>query len=179
MSAFAQEDLRAFVALLVEKGIIGPAQQERAYSFVEFLGNAGRVTEEAPEGPLNADKVKVEVSQLIQHGNRTYSEGDEIRGLILTVVNTSNEIIQLEGRRRCVLSYKIYDGDELVYDSGAHAPCTGGEKITYQMEPSESRILEMVHTKEAHELKPGTYRAVLEYPGYGSGEREFTVEAKQ
>lgn len=173
--AYASEDLREFVALLIVKGVIAPSQADRAYSFVDIIAGASKETDEE-EGVLNADKVSIAASQLIQFGNREYAQGEDIRGMVLNVTNTTDEVISLEGRRRCILSYKIYKGDEMLFDSAQHEPCTGTERVTYQMEGKQTRILEMIHKADALALDAGSYKVVLEYPGYGVGEREFTVK---
>jgi len=158
--------LAELVEVFIAEGIIPMSEAERARAAVNALLQGGE----------NAEHVDIQASQLIQYGTRTYKEGEEVRGLVLNVGNTSDHQITLTGRRKCVLSYKIMDNEKVLYDSAEHEPCTSGEAITYELGVGKTRILEVRHSPEAYTLSPGTYTILMEYPGYGSGSKEVTIE---
>lgn len=166
-----------FVDLLVTRGLIPEGLAPKARSLAALL------TRNAPaahpsQAPMNADKVKVSVSQLIEHGTLTYNRFEDIKGLLLLVQNTTNERITLEARRKCQVVYRVYDAEgALVYDGATSERCrTSTEQVTYDLEAGQTRMFQIVHAQSTHELPPGTYRFEIEYPGYGQGDLTVTVQ---
>ncbi len=165
----------AFIEMLIKKGIIPQNRAERARALADFL--LGTKKEDARA--MNAEHVAVDVSQYIAHANRVYKEGDPIEGLLLRVRNTSTSTIDLEGRRKCHMSYKILTEDRarVLYDSAASSTiCQSGERVHYYIEPGGHRTFPLTHAPDAYRLPRGTYIFELEYPEYGKGERTITVE---
>lgn len=172
-SADGGSRMTAFVEMLIEKGIIPSSEAVRARSLVAFLtGNSQKIP-----STLNAEHVAVEVSQYIAYANRTYKEGEPVEGLLLRVRNTSTSTIDLEGRRKCHVSYKIWTNDRtlMLYDSATTSACQSGERVRFYLDALGHRTFPITHTSDTYHLKPGSYIFELEYPEYGKGERTVTI----
>jgi len=172
---FELRAVESFVDVLIERGIIPASFADRARSVVKLLG-AGGTEENAPITPQNADKVKVSVSQFIEKSHLTFSKGEDVRGIVLLVKNSTTTDITLEAKRRCQVIYRIYQGDTLAYDSSTAENCKGNERVTYVLPGSQTRMFPVTHHMSTRQLESGAYRFVVEYPGYGSGERTVTIE---
>lgn len=177
--AYASGSL-SFVSLverLIEVGII-PEQKAQ-----EALAAAVRLEpyreQETTSEVMNAQKVDVVVSQLIEHSDLSYKENEPIKGLLLLVKNTTTDATVLEAKRGCQVVYQIYDeDDELVYDGAASERCQTDEKVTYLLEGNDTRMFSVSHDSALAPLPVGAYRFELEYPGYGSGEKTVTIVAE-
>jgi hypothetical protein len=164
------------VDMLIERGIIPAASAEKARELVAALGLIEE-QQELPTEVQNADLVTVFATQDIEYGTRTYSYGDDIKGLMLVVKNETEEAVMLDARRQCQVSYKIFNEENtLLYDSADEEICTAGERVTYLLPNGKARMLPVTHKDDTYRLEQGTYTFLLEYPGYGSGERTVTVE---
>ncbi len=186
---FVLETTHGFVQLLIDKGIIPEALAGKARelaSMIEALeGHAttspattnSATASSTPQGPLNADKVDVSVSQLIENGSLTYNHLEDVKGLLLLVKNTTDQDITLEAKRHCQVVYRIYDAnDKLVYDSSTSNQCQTNERVTYLLPAGETRMFGVDHPESVHALQPGVYRFELEYPGYGKGDLSVTIQ---
>ena len=166
----------SFVETLIDYGIIPEHMANKAR---EVLGLVERleVQEQSQEGPMNADKVSVRASQLINVGNLTFEYGEDVKGLLLLVKNESEADIDLEAKRGCQVIYRVYnaDGNEL-YDSSSESKCDTNEKVTYRLNAGQTRMFPVTHYDTSYRLEKGTYRVLIDYPGYGSGERTIVVE---
>lgn len=162
-----------FIDLLVKKGIISPENQAKANQLVALLARK----EGGIPTAINADKVSVAVSQLIEYGTGEYREGADVQGLLLVVTNNTDGKVDLEAVRKCQVTYRIYsDKNKLLYDySEVNPNCKGPEKVTYALEAHKSRMFEVRHKISEYPLSPGTYRFELQYPGYGKGTRIINV----
>jgi hypothetical protein len=165
--------ISGFVDTLIERGIIPENMATKARELAAVV----RVVDDVrmPDVP-DQEHLDVSVSQLIQYASRTYEEGEDVRGLVLLATNTHTEDVYPSARRGCQVVYRIYKDDVLEYDSATRNACATDEEVTYRLAPGQTRMFEVSHPALAHPLSSGTYRIVLEYPGYGSGEREITVE---
>jgi hypothetical protein len=115
--------------------------------------------------------------QLIEHANLEFAAGTDITGPLVIVKNMSASSTVLEAKRQCQVVYRIYDtADTLLYDSATTEVCTTDEQITYQLQGHGIRMFPIRHTATAYPLVVGTYRFVLEYPGYGEGSVMVTIE---
>lgn len=155
------EQVRSFVETLIERGIIPEAMAARARLVVGNMPQSTNVT--------------VTVQELIQHSPLKVQQGEAIRGIVLLAENTGESSETLQYKEGCGILYRIFAGEELVYDHGAHESCMNALQVRYVLEPTQSVMFEVVHTPERHELAPGTYRIDVEYPGYGGGEKYVTV----
>jgi len=166
-----------FVDMLVARGLIPEGIAPRARSLAALFTRSVPAAHPS-QAPMNADKVKVSVSQLIEHGMLTYNRFEDIRGLLLLVQNTTNDHVTLEARRKCQVVYRVYDVEgALVYDSATSERCrTSTEQVTYDLEAGQTRMFQISHAQSTHELPPGTYRFEIEYPGYGQGDLTVTVQ---
>lgn len=165
----------AFIETLIQKGVIPSSQVGRARSFVLFLLGVNRAPDDG-EG-VNVDKIVLEASQYIAHANLTFKEGEPIEGIILRIRNTTESTIELEGRRGCHVSYKIFTADrsQMLYDSATADACKTGERAHYFLPPLGHRTFPIIHSAETYRLAPGDYIFELNYPEYGSAERTVTV----
>lgn len=166
-----------FVDMLVTRGIIPESLAPKARAIASMLTRTP-ATPETSQAPMNADKVKVRVSQLIERGTRTFNRFEDIKGLLLLVQNTTNERITLEARRKCQVVYRVYDTEgSLVYDSATGERCRAStEHVTYSLEAGQTRMFQISHAQSTHELPPGMYRFEIDYPGYGQGDLTVTIE---
>lgn len=165
-----------FVELLIARNIISSEHAERARAFARMFSdtspNDGVGT---PRTMHDADKVRVSVSQLIQHANSEYVEGDDVEGLLLLVENTTDIEAVLEAKRKCQVVYRIFSDDALVYDSATSKRCMTDERVSYVLGAGKTRMFEVTHASTTHSLPAGSYRFELEYPGYGGGEKSVTI----
>lgn len=144
---------------------------------VTYVSTTDKNTDKSASAP---ELVTVNVSQLIAFSHLTFKEGDEVQGLLLTVTNESDTTQTFEARRKCQVTYKIFDqSNALVFDSASSTPvCTSGERVTYLMPPHVTRMFEIRHKDSAYHLKPGVYRFELDYPEYGRGDLTVTILKK-
>ena len=152
--AVTSNHVHSFVEHLIERGIIPGDMAARARALV--AGMTG-----------NAD-INVTVHELIQHSPLTVSRGDTIQGIVLLAENTGAAATTLRHKEGCGILYRIFSGEELIYDHSSHESCVSAPQVGYVLEPAQSVMFEVVHTPERHELAPGTYRFEVEYPGYGA-----------
>jgi len=165
--------LRGFVEMLIEKDIVPVHMAEKARELASFISSAEPVVN--PRAPY-ADAIEVSVSQLIEHSFRTYEQGDEIRGIILLAQNTGTQDVYPTAVRGCQITYRIFNGDELIYDSATRRSCGTDEMVSYRLAPGQTRMFEVRHKNIDYPLDKGSYRMDISYPGYGEGTRTFTVE---
>lgn len=175
--AFEGSGAKGLIEFLIAKNIIPADKAEQARMFAEKLDNVTTLEQHASSTPKFAT---VKVSQLIAFSHRTFNEGDEVQGLLLTVTNESDTTQTFEARRKCQVTYKIFDqSNALVFDSASSTPvCTSGERVTYLMPPHVTRMFEIRHKDSAYHLKPGVYRFELDYPEYGRGDLTVTILKK-
>lgn len=167
--------IQGFTNHLIDMGIIPQTLAEKARELA-YLVSKKPVISETPT-VLNADKVSVSVSQVITHANLEFAEGDDIKGILLVVRNTSDARVDLEAKRRCQVVYRIYDAEEhLVYESTTREVCKNAERVTYSLDSQQARMFQIVHHQTEYALKKGVYRFEVEYPGYGKGDRTVTVQ---
>ncbi len=179
-SSFASSDAEIagagdLVEYLIAQKIIPEPFAERARAFARLFslhdGSQG-VTEDRAS---DVDKVRVSTSQLIDHANLEYAVGDEVSGLLLLVENTTSIDAVLEAKRGCQVVYRIFSGEELLFDSANTDRCKTEERVSYVLGPGKTRMFEISHASTTQALAAGTYRFELEYPGYGSGEKIVTI----
>lgn len=164
--------LSGFVDLLIEKGIIAGDNIEKARSVVTVVENTER-----DDRAQNSGVLEVSVSQYIERGTLTFNKFEDIEGLLLVAKNTSDTDTTFEAKRGCQVTYKVYSvTDELVYDSSTKKDCATDEVVTYALGAGESRLFEITHKRTDFALQAGEYRFVIEYPGYGEGEKEVTIQ---
>jgi hypothetical protein len=159
--------------MLIEKDIVPAHMADKARELVSFISDAEPIVE--PRTPYK-DVVEVSVSQLIEHSFRKYDRGDEIRGIILLAENTSDQDIYPTAVRNCQITYQIFQGEAMLYDSASKRACEAQEMVSYRLGPGQSRMFEVRHTQLEYSLDRGEYRMRISYPGYGEGTRTFTVE---
>ncbi len=168
--------LPGFVDALITRGIVPPAAAGKARELARMITRSeqGATTH---KGALNADKVTVTVSKLIEQANLEYDARVDIKGPILIVKNISSEATTLEAKRRCQIVYRVYDTDDvMVYDSATTEACMTNEKVTYPLAAGQVRMFPILHQPSNYPLKAGTYRLELEYPGYGTDDLTITVK---
>lgn len=166
--------VRGFVEHLIERGIIPEPMAPKARELAAAVRTVDHVR--SASAPPYREYIDVGVSQLIEHASRTYEAGAVIDGLLVLATNEHTEDVYPTARRNCQITYRIYDGEELLYDSATGAACATDERVTYRLAPGQTRMFEVRHTPTARALSVGTYTFVLEYPGYGSGTLTVTVE---
>jgi hypothetical protein len=166
-----------FVDALIARGIIPEAAAGKARTLMRMVLQSEEQANPQPTGALNADKVRVTVSQLIEQSDLTFDARMDIKGPILLVKNTTKEKITLEAKRHCQVVYRIYDTkDVLLYDSATSKKCTTDEKVTYPLDAEQTRMFGIMHRTSDYALTSGSYRFHIEYPGYGEG--DLTVRIK-
>ncbi len=169
--------LGGFVEMLIERGIVTSAVAQKAREIVKLVERVEDAPTPTIPTHLNANKVEVSVSQLIEHANLNYKAGSDIRGLLLLVKNMSTSTIELETKRRCQVVYRIKDGGGTVlYNKDTSEQCSKNERVTYLLKGSDTRMFEVRHRQIDFPLAKGTYTFELEYPGYGGGSRTVIVE---
>ncbi len=170
--------LDGFVEHLIERGVIPQSLAPKARELAAFIGKAEDVQQDAVASQTpNADKVEVTVSQLIEQGTRTYAQGADVKGLLLLVKSKATSTVELAAKRKCQVVYRIYDeNDSLVYDSATSEQCKTTDRVTWVLGQGQTRMFQVSHPATVHPLAAGVYRFELEYPGYGKGELEVTVE---
>lgn len=177
--AYAFEDGSAtdFVTFLIARGLI-PA--DRSQQALTIAGKFDEVTVAEKQSASSTKPIGVQVSQLIQFSHLTFKEGADIQGPLLIVTNPDDVVRELTARRRCQVSYKIFDiNNTLLFDSATVGEwCTGKETVTYLLPPHGARMFEVTHKDSLYHLKPGKYRFELDYPEYGKGDLTVTVESK-
>ncbi len=175
--AFEGGSATSFVSFLISKGFIPANKAEQALTFAEKLDKVATLEPHASSTPK---LITVNVSQLLEFSHRTFTEGDEVQGLLLIVTNESDITQTLEARRQCQVTYKIFDeNDTLLFDSASSTPtCASGERVTYLLPARGSRMFEIRHPDSVYHLKPGAYRFELDYPEYGTGELTVTIVEK-
>lgn len=163
-----------FIDLLISKGIISEAKAVQARELAKLVEQA----DDAKTDPVSSSEdVEVSVSQYIEYGDLTYTAYENIKGLLLTVKNTSDTAKTLRAKRSCQVVYRIYDEkDVLLYDAADEKACQTTEQVTYVLEAGKTRIFPITHDTDKYSLKAGTYRFEIEYPEYGKGERMVTVK---
>lgn len=166
--------IQSFTELLIGKGIIPQGVADTARTYANMISRVDRAPAE-PTKALNADKVVVSVSQLIDQANLEFAPGKDIKGPLLMVKNTTAEGVTLEAKRHCQIVYRIYTDDSLMYDSVSTEKCSTNEQITYMLGAGKVRMFPIMHKATDYALASGTYRFELEYPGYGKGEVTVTV----
>jgi hypothetical protein len=167
--------LTGFVDELIEQGIIKQEKEGKARKIVALLSEIDESKSDDIE-VMNADKIEVTVSQLIENSHRTYEQSEDVTGLLLMVKNTTNEIIDLEAKRKCQVVYRIInDQDEVVYDKRDEEQCQTDEQVTYLLPANQTRMFKVEHEASAYELPAGEYTFEIEYPGYGGGEKDVTI----
>lgn len=168
--------IKSFVEFLIAKNIIPESRAPQARNFAEKFDRVAKPGQSAS----STKPIEVKVSQLLEFSQRTFKEGEEVQGLLFLVTNPDDTARQFEARRRCQVSYRIYDSSEaLLFDSASSTPaCQGTERVTYLMQPHQTRMFEVRHSDSAYHLEPGTYRFELNYPEYGKGDLEVTITAK-
>jgi hypothetical protein len=174
---YTLHSIQSFTELLIERGIVpgNVAPKAREYARMLSLSDSGDV--DTRKGALNANKVEVSVSQLIDNANLVFERGDDIKGPLLMVKNISAETVTLEAKRNCQIIYRLYtETDTLVYDSASSKVCKEATQITYALDAGKTRMFPVRHPKTEYALTRGTYRLEIEYPGYGKGERSITVQ---
>lgn len=175
-ATFQLYTLHGFVESLIERGIVPEHMAGKARELANAIQVIDDVHSEEAVVP-DHEHVRVSVSQLIEHASRTYRAGGTIDGLLLLATNEHTEDIYPSALRGCQVVYRIYDTDEtLLYDRSTATSCKTEEEVRYRLAPGQTRMFEVRHTSGLHPLAPGTYTFVLEYPGYGSGSLEVTVE---
>jgi len=174
---FQLHTVNSFVEGLIAQGIIPPAMADKARVVAGVFVRTEAASEvPTPVAGMGAEHVQVSASQYINYSDRTYAPGEDIEGLILLVENTSDETIELEAKRGCQITYRIYRGDELVFDRDATERCQTDERVQYLLEARTTRMFPVRYVLEEYgELQVGGYRMEIEYPGYGEGELTFTV----
>ena len=173
---FTLYTMHGFVEMLIERGIISPGLADKARSYANIFSRVDDVEEENVEhGKLNADKVSVSISQLIQFSKLEFAEGTDVEGLVLLVTNETDAQIMLEANRGCQVFYRIFDGDTMLYDSATQEKCQTQERVNYVLEGRKTRMFDVIHRASDYALPVGKYRVELEYPGYGEGERTITI----
>jgi hypothetical protein len=166
--------ISGFIDLLISKGIISEAKATQARELAKF---AEKIDEAKTDIAPSTDDVEVTVSQYIEYGDLTYSTFEDIKGLLLTVKNTSDTAKTLEAKRSCQVVYRIYDDkDVLLYDATDEKACQTTEQVTYVLEAGKTRIFPIIHNMDKYSLRTGLYRFEIEYPEYGKGERMITVK---
>jgi hypothetical protein len=164
--------LRGFVDMLIEKNIVPVDMAEKARELASFISSAESVVH--PRAPY-ADAIDVSASQLIEYSFRTYEQGDEVRGIILLAENTTQQDVYPTAVRGCQITYRIFNGDEIVYDSATKHSCATDEVVSYRLAPGQTRMFEVRHKNIDYPLDRGLYRMEISYPGYGKGTRTFEV----
>jgi hypothetical protein len=179
VATFHLVSMSGFVESLIAKDIISSDMSARARALVRMV-EAGTVQIHKVIHTRNADSVEVHVSRLIQYAGGDTTEGNDIEGLLLITKNTTSKPVELEAKRGCQVVYRIYstENDTLLYDSASEDRCVTKEKVTYYIEAGKVRMFEINHRNKDFPLTAGAYRFVLEYPGYGKGERIVNVAHK-
>ena len=172
---FQLHTVSSFVESLIERGIISEGMAEKARVVANMITQVETETV-AQDTALNAPYATVSVSQYIQYANHTYAQGEDVEGVILLIENTSEESRMFEAKRGCQITYTVYDGDTVVYDSASSEQCQTDERVEYSLGAGETRMFAVTHSNDVYHLDPGTYRFEVTYPGYGSGERTIVVE---
>ena len=123
---FQLHTFTSFVESLIERGIISEGMADKARNIAGIVTqiDSGAV---AQSTALNASYAVVSVSQYIQYANHTYTQGDDIEGVILLIENTSEESRMFEAKRGCQVVYALYDEVEMVYDSATTEQCQTDE----------------------------------------------------
>jgi len=164
--------LQNFVELLIERNIIPETMFDKARQLVAIIN----VIEPAEVTKPYANDITVSISQLIEHSFRRYAEGATIQGIILLAENTSTEDVFPTAVRNCQITYQIFEGDTMLYDSGTKRACREQELVSYRLGPGQTRMFEVRHTQLDYRLPRGEYRMHISYPGYGEGSKTFVVE---
>lgn len=170
--------LNGFTEMLIARNLVPASLAEKARELSNMVSRIDDAEDQAPVpvGAKNSDKVTVSVSQLIEHANLEFKVGENIEGLLLIVKNNTASTTELEAKRRCQVVYRIYSADDvLLYDSATGEKCVTDEKVTYLLNAQQTRMFPINHAASTFGLSSGTYRFVLEYPGYGKGERTVTI----
>lgn len=172
--------LGSFVEFLASRSIIPRDLVYVARDIVRMIEGIEHVSTPSAAAGKNEDAVTLKTSQLIEHANRTYAPHTDVQGLLLIVTNASTSNVVLEARRSCQVSYRIYDAaGTLRYDSANRPVCQSGETVTYILRAGATRMFPVTHRAQDYDLAPGTYRFVLDYPGYGSGELGVEVTGEK
>lgn len=178
--AFSMQQL---ITSLIERSIMSSDKEDAARTLARFFGDTSTPADKESTEPKypHAEKISVKASQFIEFSDLTYALGADIEGIVLHVQNTHTEAVELTGRARCHVSYRIETIPDrtVLFNSAEHEPCIGGETSTYYLDPGAIRMFEIVHTAEDYALPAGEYVMVMEYPGYGEGELEFTVTSSR
>jgi len=153
-----------FVDALIASNLVDADSAELARTIATHFDSISRVD------------VHIQVSQLIEHADRTYAAGDDVKGLVLIVRNEGETPVTLTGTRNCHVSYTIYQSNELLYDARQHGICSNRALSQYILAPGAYRMFEIAHPATAWPLDEGTYRFELNYPGYGSEGLVVTIE---
>lgn len=166
--------LSGFVDLLIDMGVIPESNVQKAHDMIASIEFSE--SNESDE-VQNSDSLEVSVIQYIEDASLTFNRFENIKGLLLIAKNTSDTALTFEAKRGCQVVYRIYsETDDLLYDSSTEKKCDTNEIVTYMLEAGKSRLFEVTHVRNKYTLQKGVYRFVLEYPGYGEGEREVTIK---
>ncbi len=173
---FVLYSMTGFIEMLIERGIISTEKQETARELGQMF-NESEVKNDTKDVAMNADKVSVKVSQFIGESDGVYNQYEDIDGLLLLITNETDEPIMLEAKRGCQVVYTIYDetGTEL-YTSKDTDRCTTDERVTYKLAARDTRMFGVTHKQDYYQLRSGTYTFEIEYPEYGKGSKEVTIE---
>ena len=89
---------------IIDSGLVSP----EAYALpLALLGEDG-----VPEG------LELTVSQKIQYSPRTYTQAEDVRGLLVLMKNTTNKPIAYGENSECFVQYRIYNSAwRLVYNN--------------------------------------------------------------
>jgi hypothetical protein len=161
--------LSSFVDVLIDKGIITSQNVIRAGEILHMLENIELATEENKH-------ITIEVSHYIEYGTREYQMFEDIKGIVLLVKNTSEKDVYVTANRSCPVLYTIYQNEELLYAKANEEKCKNSETVTYALPAGDTRMYEVTHAQSAYQLQKGEYRFEIEYPQYGKGSTEITVE---
>ena len=173
---FESYTVRDFVELLIERGIVPGDMAPKARDIATAIQHMDDVRSEEASVP-DHEHIRVSVSQLIEHASRTYRAGGTIDGLLLLATNEHTEDIYPSALRGCQVIYRIYDtNDVLLYDRFTATSCKTEEKVRYRLAPGQTRMFEVRHEPGFDPLSPGSYTFGLEYPGYGAGNVNVTIE---
>ncbi len=155
------------VTLFVAQGIIPTAQVEKAREVV-------RLQEQSTQ---SASSFTFSASQWIEYADRTYRQGETVRGLLLLAKNATDSTATLSLDSACPVVYRIYNKkDEQVYtniDTPACANKIG--KAMFILPSGGERVFEVEHKAKNFRLPEGVYRMEMELLGYGKTSIAFTV----